>query len=287
MKDASPVATGEMWECPQYVELSGRRLLTISPDIPEERGAIYFLGDERDGQFNPESVAAFDLGPDFHAAALVQDPSGRLLCWAWSPEATAHATQVEAGWQGVLTLPREVSLASDGSLAIVPARELEALRGIRHSVRGLVVPADGSYRAPVEADAAEIDLVLDVGAAEEVAIAVLASARAEEETRIVYRRARDEVAIDRERSSERDDVRGGRHGGRLGRRPGERVHLRIFVDRSIVEAFANNRRTITSRVYPRRPDSRGIVVTAAGDAAVIERLDVWPVDPQEQWAPVY
>jgi len=38
--------------------------------------------------------------------------------------------------------------------------------------------------------------------------------------------------------------------------PGEPVHLRIFVDRSVVEVFVNGRQCVAVRVYPGRPTAR-------------------------------
>jgi beta-fructofuranosidase len=36
--------------------------------------------------------------------------------------------------------------------------------------------------------------------------------------------------------------------------------LRIFVDRSILEVFANDRVSITTRIYPTRRDSLGVAL---------------------------
>ena len=66
---------------------------------------------------------------------------------------------------------------------------------------------------------------------------------------------------------------------------GERLRLRVFVDRSIVEVFANDRACLTSRVYPRvgaslcgdgvRPDSLGVNVASWGGGARLVSLDIW------------
>ncbi len=36
------------------------------------------------------------------------------------------------------------------------------------------------------------------------------------------------------------------------------MELRIFVDRSVVQVFANSRHYLSKRIYPARPDSRGL-----------------------------
>jgi beta-fructofuranosidase len=56
---------------------------------------------------------------------------------------------------------------------------------------------------------------------------------------------------------------------------GELLTLRIFVDRSILEVFINNRHCMTQRIYPRRADSTGVCVFSEGTAARVLSLDAW------------
>ncbi len=44
--------------------------------------------------------------------------------------------------------------------------------------------------------------------------------------------------------------------------PGDRLQLRVFVDHSVLEVFANGRACLTTRIYPTRPDSLGIGLEA-------------------------
>ena len=55
----------------------------------------------------------------------------------------------------------------------------------------------------------------------------------------------------------------------------EKLHLRVFIDRSIVEVFANGRQCLTIRAYPERPDSRGVSLFARGGPARLESLQAW------------
>ena len=56
---------------------------------------------------------------------------------------------------------------------------------------------------------------------------------------------------------------------------GEVLRLRVFVDRSIVEVFANGRQCLTLRAYPERQDSSGVSVFTRGGAAKLVSLDSW------------
>jgi beta-fructofuranosidase len=59
------------------------------------------------------------------------------------------------------------------------------------------------------------------------------------------------------------------------RRGSEPLKLRIFIDRSIVEVFANSKQYLAMRVYPGRKDSLGISLRAQGQDALLKRLNAW------------
>jgi beta-fructofuranosidase len=67
-----------------------------------------------------------DAGPDFYAPQA-KPIDGRILQWGWSWEARDQTLVDAAGWAGILTWPRELSLTSAGELHSRPARELEQL----------------------------------------------------------------------------------------------------------------------------------------------------------------
>ena len=55
----------------------------------------------------------------------------------------------------------------------------------------------------------------------------------------------------------------------------ELLRLRVFIDHSVVEVFANNRQCLTVRTYPSREDSQQVSFRARGgtDAETIDRLE--------------
>ena len=61
--------------------------------------------------------------------------------------------------------------------------------------------------------------------------------------------------------------------------PGEPLKLRVFIDCSVIEVFANDRQCITQRVYPTLDDSRGLVLFSRGGTATVKSLDSWDVGP--------
>jgi beta-fructofuranosidase len=96
-----------------------------------------------------------------------------------------------------------------------------------------------------------------------------------EETLVGYDWRSGELFMDRTRSSGDPAAPGDRRGGRLELATGEPLELRIFVDRSAIEVFANGRACITGRVYPERADSLGVDLFADGGDAMLASLEAW------------
>jgi beta-fructofuranosidase len=55
---------------------------------------------------------------------------------------------------------------------------------------------------------------------------------------------------------------------------GEPLTLRVFVDRSVIEVFANGRLCLTSRVYP-SATSLGAALFVQGGSVDVPTLDIW------------
>ena len=66
-------------------------------------------------------------------------------------------------------------------------------------------------------------------------------------------------------------------------RNGEKLELRIFIDRSILEVFANGRQCITQRIYPTRKDSTGIELFSKGGSMIVESLQAWDMAATNPW----
>jgi beta-fructofuranosidase len=49
----------------------------------------------------------------------------------------------------------------------------------------------------------------------------------------------------------------------------------VFVDRSVIEVFANGHTCLTTRVYPSRGDSTGVDLFCRGGRATVKALDAY------------
>jgi Beta-fructosidases (levanase/invertase) len=83
------------------------------------------------------------------------------------------------------------------------------------------------------------------------------------------------LTLDRRRSSLTSDVWRDDHHAPLALKKDEPLALHIFLDASVIEVFANNRRSITSRIYPVHPDSLGIAIATETDPLDVLSFRAW------------
>ena len=196
-----------------------------------------------------------------------------------------------------MTVPRLLSLGLSGHLQIDPAPELEVLRLDQHRHGSIDVAAD--FEVVVErvgGDCLELAVEIDPQEAREVGLKVRRSPGGEEETAISYDAAATVLRIDVSRSSLDREIRYTRYRslqphlaeseqyvtaqeGPFKLAPGELLTLRIFLDRSILEVFANRRQCVTQRIYPTRTDSIGVSLFARGGKAKVQSLQAWTLAP--------
>ena len=95
-----------------------------------------------------------------------------------------------------------------------------------------------------------------------------------ERTELYVDSARARFEIDRQRTTlDAEALSRGVQGGPFELR-GETVQLRVLLDRSMVEAYLNGRKSLTSRVHPSRLDATGLGLLAGHEDRVVS-LKVW------------
>ena len=83
------------------------------------------------------------------------------------------------------------------------------------------------------------------------------------------------LAIDTTRASLNPDTGRSVSGTPFALEPWEPLRLRLFLDRSTVEVFANQRACVSDRLYPTRNDSLGAEVYVRGGGASVVALNAW------------
>ncbi|AZN35399.1 glycoside hydrolase family 32 protein [Iodobacter ciconiae] len=267
---------GYMCECPELFTLQNRQLLLFCPQGPEgeswpypnANASCYCSMDQNDSGFAKPQL--LDYGPDFYAAQTMQDLDGKRIMWGWMgrPE-QPHTPSVAAGWTHCLSVPRVLDW-HDGQLSQQPHPALQALRGDCLQLANQAI--SGQWQHPgVHGECCELDITLST--TDGSACHIMLRQGPHCHTRLSWLPAMEELELDTRHSGTGD--------GRISRAPlpaSTRMHLRLLLDRSSLEIFANDGKVVLSAcLFPDR-GAEGISLLADGSAH-IEHLAFWPIKP--------
>jgi beta-fructofuranosidase len=273
--------------CPSFLPLpsspdggkpSAKHLLLF---ISHNKGCQYYVGDYKDDRFFPDNHGRMTwVDNTYFAPEALIDGQGRQIMWVWLLDNPGG--EKEKGWSGVYGLPRSLWLGDDGTLRMQPVKELETLRCHEQSWNGFAL-ADGQAKTldGVCGDSCEINAEIDVANAQRCGLKVRASNGGEEETILYYDAAAKELVFDATHSG--GDGRKVVERAPFALKAGEPLKLRVFVDKSVVEIYANDRQAIGRRVYPVRNDSLGVSLFANGGTAQVKAVKAWEMMPSNPY----
>ncbi|MBI4663075.1 MAG: glycoside hydrolase family 32 protein [Verrucomicrobia bacterium] len=297
LSDFGPAgSTSGIWECPDLfpVQLEGNRreskwvlIVNVGSGAPAGgSGCQYFVGEFDGTRFTPEVASPparwADYSRDFYAAVSWSDipkRDNRRLWIGWMSNWEYAGAVPTSPWRSAMSLPRELMLRRSGHehrLIQIPARELRKLRGRPyHRGAGTVdEAADWLRRREVSGDQLEIDIEFESAGSGKFGLKVRQGEG--EETVIGCEPSGNRLFLDRTRAGKTDfhPKFSGIHEAPLSARNG-RIRLRVFLDASSIEVFANEgEATLTALVLPASA-SRGLEFWAEPDGPKIRRVDIW------------
>ncbi|MDI4643524.1 GH32 C-terminal domain-containing protein [Cohnella hashimotonis] len=220
-----------------------------------------------------EEPQVFDVGEHWIGPSGFVDPSGRIILFSVIFGMNPRISR-DLGWFGNAGLPVEIAMRPDGRPGIQPIKELETLRGPK-----LVEASELSFEAAneclneIQGDLLEIKLELEPGEAERLGIKVRVSPDGMEETLLYYDKASASFMADRNKSSMEPDVEKGIEGGPVDL-DGDNLRLHIYLDKSMIEAYINGIKSLTTRIFPFGHDAQGLKLM--GDSSiVVKSLEIW------------
>jgi sucrose-6-phosphate hydrolase SacC (GH32 family) len=273
------------WELPLLLPIGkgkdGRLRHVFLIDVKAQ--AYYWTGvfDTVNARFIPDSEAprVFDLGDGHFSgpSGFVDPKTRRSIVFSIAQGQRTAQQEWYSGWAHNAGLPITLGIGADGDLRLAPIAELASLRQELLLDLSDVTPATAAARlAGIKGDLLEVELELDPapGSPAPRALVLRKTPDNAERTRLVIDPANKRFEIDRTHTTLDPDARSrGVQGGAFDAR-GEHLRLRVFLDRSMLEAYLNERKSLTSRVYPSRLDATGLALDAApGDRIV--KLKVW------------
>ncbi|PKA66300.1 Beta-fructofuranosidase 1 [Apostasia shenzhenica] len=261
----------------------------------------------------------YDWGKFYAAKTFYDKEKRRRVLWGWVGETDSERSDVSKGWASLMSIPRTVLFDSQtgSNLLFWPVEEVDLLRTTVYHFAGVtvspgsVVPLSTPAAAQVDIEAEfELDPSALAAAALEVDVGyncttsggaagrgllgpfgllVLADKDLAEQTAAYFYVARaadgglrTHFCQDETRSSRASDIVKSVVGHPVPVIDGEALTVRILVDHSIVESFAQGGRSaITSRVYPTQAfnAARVFIFNNATNASVkAKSVKVWEMD---------
>lgn len=262
----NPVDTGKMWECPDFFPLRGQNGEDKHVLLISTMGKVRWkVGTYVDRRFTPEKEDVVDWGA-YYAAKTMLDANGNRILWGWITETRPDADLIAAGWAGAMSLPRTLSLNSENELQTSIAPVAEQLRSTHTSITAETTP-----RAQQK--------ILDTLRIHDLAA----------ELQLTFRPKGDEFSIHLQSESGENFAtlsftnKSGSRELRVNAVPaplpgvaGSPVHLRVFLDGSVLELFANGTTSLTARIY--KIPSGPLRLKIEGEAELTS-LDVWQMTP--------
>jgi beta-fructofuranosidase len=142
----------------------------------------------------------------------------------------------------------------------------------------MIIPADAEILLPnVRGSTLDIELLLEPLGAARCGIKVYCGPD-EEETIVGYDAADQTLFVDTRRSSSAGLGVQGVEAGPFALLQDERLRLRVLLDKSVVELFANDRQAITRRIYP-AVGSNQVKLFSTGGAARSHSCVAWDMMP--------
>lgn len=273
-------AQGGLWEVPELVQMDVEgstakkwvMLLSINPGgIAGGSGMQYFVGEFDGTRFTAENAAPADApltesqwldhGADYYAANSISGaPGGKpvLLGWMGNWDYAQHVPTTP--WRGSMAIPRELTLVrGEKRLELRSAIATQALNTMADSSGGevksknlTVGPDAQDLGADFSARTQLIDLEMDLTSAREAGILLRRSADGSASLRISYNKEKRTVKVDRSKAgtSNFSEKFSPYHEVALPSSGSDsKVHLRILLDSSSVEVFAQDGAAVISDIF--------------------------------------
>jgi len=231
-----------------------------------------------------DSYDWLDYGRDYYASVSFGNmPEDKRVMLGWMNNWDYANSIPTFPWRSAMSLPREIGLTQTPDGPRLTQRAVKQVDGLgtapsyRDTTGGPVTPGTHPLPSPASGDVQRIDVTFAPGSAAKSGITVFGNGSSS--TAIGYDTAAKEVYIDRGNS------------GNVGFHPlftsvdsapvtldaRGNVTLRIYVDRSSLEVFAQGGlRTITDQVFP-ADGAKEVAVFAEGGVAQLKSLTVTPM----------
>jgi beta-fructofuranosidase len=215
--------------------------------------------------FVPERSGILDYG-SFYAPKTQLDKAGNRILWGWITETRPVDEYKAAGWAGMMSLPRVLTLNADGDLRMSVAPEVQQLRGPQQKIAPGGKTQGHIEQVRLRSCCGEVHCLLRRGSVP-CALSFAGSSEAQHWLTVRYDPAhRDEVLVE----DRPVPVSFGANGD---------VELHAFADGSVIEILIAGRAAWTKRFYYRSKQAQDLLLRWDGDSAGVLDLSAWQITP--------
>ena len=266
------VAKGEDISCANMFKIGDKWMLLC---ISHALGARYYLGDFKDEKYLPDHHALLNWARwDFFAPESFLTEDGRRVMVAWCTPWVNNMQKVNRKknfdtllkktvfQQGIQSLPRELSLTADGLLRMKPVRELETLRYDKKVVDNLTVKSDTfDLIQDIKGDTLELEVLIAAPKAKEFGVKILCDEKGENGLTIASGAGSKTLTVDYINPP-------------FQLKEDEDLKLRIFIDKSMVEVFANDRQAAVIW-HEYSPENLSVGLFAKDGDLLVKKVTAW------------
>jgi fructan beta-fructosidase len=291
-------ATNGLWECPDLfplaIEGGGTKwvlIVNINPGGPAGgSGTQYFVGDFDGVHFTAENKDTLwaDYGADFYAGVSWSDvpkADGRRVWLGWMSNWNYAQDIPTSPWRSAMSVPRELTLRhTPEGLRLVqkPAAELEKLRSAEpRKFPGDTLDAADKWMVEQKNLPPLFDAEMAFGGiTATTSLTIVLSTAGREETTITIDGGRSRIIVDRTRSGRTEFHRAfpARHEAPLRIVQGQ-CTLRLVLDASSLEIFAQNGETVLTELIFPVPGPRTLRTRSTGPTPIVGPITVHALKP--------
>lgn len=275
---------GTIWECPDLFELDGKHVLLFSPQEITRIGnrfenihstmALIGSFDYATGEFIVEHEQELDQGFDFYApqSLLTVDGKRVMIAWMnmWEMKHPLH--ELGHGWNGSMTLPRELSV-KDGKLIQKPYHTIETYQKNKVEFHNFSISRDYE-NSSMDGSSQQMEVQFDMQNSNKFTIEFFKGEN--EKLLLTFNKSRNEMVLDRRNTEYAIENLGTKNDFTRSQfiDLSNPVNLTIFLDISSIEIFVNEGEHVFTSLFFSKELGERVLFHSEGTTC-IDRLIKW------------
>jgi beta-fructofuranosidase len=264
--------SGIFWEMPIFVKVGDRHVLIVC-EVPGR--ASYWVGDWKDEVFTPLTLEPHRLELFNHLLSPTHQVTGdgQVITMGIIPDQRSPKECRRWGWAHLYSLPRRLSIGSDGRLQQAPWEGLaswasEPSSRTQLKLRENIPDALGG----VSGSCLHLHAVISRDTSRGIEVWLRRSPDDREGTVLRYEWEIGRLVLDRTKSSLDPEVRRDVQEVTYFPQRENVLDVEVYLDVSVVEVFLDRRAAFATRIYPTLEESEGLALRCFGGEATVDSV---------------